>query len=117
LLVYTGTHGVATLPDASGQEQPLYLSVDSGNAKIKVPQVFWKVVFEPSTGKAIGFVGENNPYKSSFKKLCADVCGQIDWLKWQPNNQKLGFGYCCEFKDIKKAIPTIPNLKVNGLLQ
>lgn len=76
VVVYVGTHGAATLPNTSGQEKPLYLSFDPTGAvtpKLKVPQLFWKVVYEPSTKKAIAFVSMNNPHKSTFTKLCTDV--------------------------------------------
>ncbi|CAB3365389.1 Hypothetical predicted protein [Cloeon dipterum] len=116
LVVYTGTHGIATLPDAQGKEQPLYLSVDGSAAKLKVPAIFWKVVLEPSTGKGVAFVGVNNPYKEELETVCEDICDQIDWLTWQPKKQKLGFGYCCAVTDLSRAVPNVPKLKITGLL-
>lgn len=119
VVVYVGTHGVATLPDANGVQKPLYLAFDPTGAtvpKIKVPELFWKVLYEPTAKKAIAFVGVNNPYKSTFTKLCTDVCSQITWLTWQPNNQKAGFSYCCELNELRSKIASIPALDATALL-
>ncbi|XP_065334387.1 uncharacterized protein LOC135935763 [Cloeon dipterum] len=119
IVVYVGTHGIATLPDANGQQKNLYLHFDPTGAttpKIKVPEVFWKVLYDSSSKRAIVFVGYNNPYKTSYTKLCTDVCNQVAWLTWQPTNQKLGFAYCCGLNDIRKNVPSIPPLDVTGLL-
>lgn len=117
IVIYTGTHGIATLPDVNNVQKPLYLYVDDNNiGKIKVPELFWKVLYEPMTQRGLAFVGINNPYLTTYTPLCKNVCDQIDWLSWQPTKQKLGFGYCCDVNELRKTIKTIPKLKVVELL-
>ncbi|XP_059479376.1 uncharacterized protein LOC132199020 [Neocloeon triangulifer] len=119
ITMYVGTHGLATLPDTNGQQKGLYLHFDPTGAttpKIKVPELFWKVMYDASAKKAVAFVGVNNPYKTSVTKLCTDVCSKLTWLTWQPTNQKLGFAYCCELNDLRKNVPSIPALDATALL-
>jgi hypothetical protein len=117
LTIYTGTYGISSLPDINNNETPLYLYTDNNNiGKIKVPELFWKVLYEPRSQKAIAFVGVNNPYLSDFTPLCSDVCYQLKWLKWKANNQKLGYGYCCDVNELRQTIKEIPKFKVSELL-
>jgi DNA/RNA endonuclease G (NUC1) len=49
--VYTGTHGVTTLADVNGNEVPIHIAYDANNNGIlRVPALYWRVVFDPTTG-------------------------------------------------------------------
>ncbi|CAB3363862.1 Hypothetical predicted protein [Cloeon dipterum] len=120
LTVYTGTHGVTTLPDVNGNEVPIYIAYDAnGNGLLRVPAFYWRVVYDETTQQGVAFVGLNNPYIDSPGSdfyLCPDVCSQISWINWQPTNQVLGYAYCCEIGALAQYVEEIPSLTVSGLL-
>nr|CAD7202188.1 unnamed protein product [Timema douglasi] len=120
LVVYTGTYGVTTLPNARGQQRELYLYNDAnGNHALPIPKVFWKVVYNPVTRAGAVFLGVNNPYLTTLTNdylLCADVSNRISWLLWSPNNLTLGYSYVCEVNDFRRAVPTLPSFTVTSLL-
>lgn len=120
LLVYTGTHGVTTLPDADGVQRAIYLSENGPNSKLRVPQHFWKVVIDPYTNRGVAFVGINNPYYiesySCNFKLCENICDKISWINWNADNLTAGFSYCCDVNDLSVYVNEIPDLHVLGLL-
>jgi hypothetical protein len=120
LVVYTGTYGVATLPDINRTEAGLYLYVDSNNNKaIPVPKLFWKAVYNPKSQAGVVFVGINNPYVSDPQGgylICNDVCSQISWVKWDQKNITKGYSYCCEVDDFRSTVKYLPEFPVSGLL-
>jgi hypothetical protein len=120
LEVYTGTYGVATLPNVNGVETELYLYVDSNNNKgIPVPKLFWKAVYDPRSQAGVVFVGINNPYVSKPQTddlICSDVCSKISWLRWNQKNKKKGYSYCCEVDDFRSTVKILPEFRVRGLL-
>jgi len=81
--VYTGTYGVATLPNVNGIETELYLYVDSnGNKAIPVPKFYWKAVYDPKGQAGVAFVGINNPYVSDPQGdylICTVSAQNIFW--------------------------------------
>ncbi|XP_067008540.2 uncharacterized protein [Anabrus simplex] len=117
LEVYTGTHGIATLPDVNGNDTPLYLHADG---MMPIPQFFWKVVYLSQSRAAVAFVGINNPYVRISQHpeliLCPDVSDEIGWVSWDPKSVKRGEGYICEVAALRKMVPSIPNISVNKLL-
>ncbi|KAF4514054.1 UNVERIFIED_CONTAM: hypothetical protein B566_EDAN018822 [Ephemera danica] len=118
LLVYTGTHGVTTLPDETPIYRDLYLYYNS-EYKIRVPEFYWRVVYDPETKKGTAIVGINNPYLESIVPLCPDVCSEITWLitkNFKPGKQEFGYMYCCEVEELSKIVEEIPKLEVDGLL-
>lgn len=119
LIVYTGTYGVTTLPHSeTGEEMPLYLFEENGVTALPVPELYWKVAYEPSTQKGVAFVTINNPYIDEFTPYCTDICDQITWINWQQNDQKLGYSYCCAVDDLRATIKNIPSdFEVIDLLQ
>ncbi|XP_022903824.2 uncharacterized protein [Onthophagus taurus] len=120
LVVYTGTHGVATLPhEETGEEIELYLYVNGDVKQIPVPQLYWKVVYEPSTKSAIAFVGVNNPYVEDLTDqiICNDICDGINWLSWDQHDSQDGYSYCCSVDELKETVKNLPDLDVQGLLQ
>ncbi|XP_059483449.1 uncharacterized protein LOC132201355 [Neocloeon triangulifer] len=119
LMVYTGTHGQAVLPDINDNLQPLYLGLDANNNPIvHVPEIYWKVLYDPLTKEGVAFVGSNNPYLDNppgFVK-CTNVCDQLTWLNWDPQNVTAGLSYCCEVNELAATVLEIPDLTVTGLL-
>jgi hypothetical protein len=118
--VYTGTYGVATLPNVNGTETELHLYVDNNNNKgIPVPKLFWKAVYNSKTQAGIVFVGINNPYLSNAEEdylICKDVCSKISWLQWDQKNIKKGYSYCCDVNEFRSTVDTLPELPVSSLL-
>jgi hypothetical protein len=119
-VVYTGTYGVATLPNVNGIETELHLHVDRNNNKaIPVPKFFWKAVYDPKSQAGVVFVGINNPYVSDPQGdylICTDVCSKISWVKWDQKNITAGYSYCCELDDFRSTVNTLPHFTVSGLL-
>jgi hypothetical protein len=120
LVVYTGSYGVATLPNVNGIETELHLYVDSNNNKaIPVPKLFWKAVYDPKSQAGIVFVGINNPYVSNPQGdylICTDVCSKISWVNWDQKNVKRGYSYCCEVDEFRSKVNYLPQFTVSGLL-
>jgi hypothetical protein len=120
LVVYTGTYGVATLPNVNGTETELYLYVDRNNNKgIPVPKFYWKAVYDPNSQAGVVFVGINNPYVSDPQGdylICTDVCSNISWVHWDQKNIKKGYSYCCEVDDFRSKVQYLPQFTVSGLL-
>jgi hypothetical protein len=120
LVVYTGTYGVATLPNVNGIETELYLYVEVNNNKaIPVPKLFWKAVYDPKSQAGVVFVGINNPYVSDLQGdylICTDVCSEISWVNWNPNDITAGYSYCCEVDDFRSTVKFLPQFPVTGLL-
>ncbi|KAB0802705.1 hypothetical protein PPYR_04891 [Photinus pyralis] len=119
LTVYTGTHGVMTLPDVDGVEQKLYLwTGKKGQRGIPVPAFFYKVIYEPKSQLGIALVSRNDPHTKISKSdyICRDVCDKVKWLTWKQDNMDLGLVYCCEVDDFRKAVNVLPAFKVKSLL-
>lgn len=118
LIVYTGTHGTATLPhEKTGVDTPLYLYVDeNANKAIPIPYIYWKIVYEPISQAGAVFIGVNNPYLNKPEKLCTDRTEEIDWLTWKPNDRVKGFCYTCTYEDFKNVVNYLPDLEVKSLL-
>ncbi|XP_047004357.1 uncharacterized protein LOC124622628 [Schistocerca americana] len=121
LEIYTGTHGITTLPNVNKVETDLYLYTKGGNY-IPVPKLFWKIVYREDTKRAVVFLGVNNPYierPGSDYYICKDVCSRISWITWTANDRrdkKKGYSYCCEYADFKNAVADAPTVNVTSLL-
>ena len=120
LVVYTGTYGVATLPNCNETETELYLYVDSNNNKaIPVPKFYWKAVYDPKSQAGVVFVGINNPYGTNPQGdylICTDVCSKISWVKWDQENITKRYSYCCEVDDFRSTVQYLPQFTVSRLL-
>lgn len=96
---------------------PLYLYVDNNNnVAIPVPEIYWKVVYEPKTKAGIALIGVNNPYKDDLVKICGDVASRVSWLKWKASDKQSGYGYACSVDDFRKVVDVLPDFKVESLL-
>lgn len=116
--VWTGVYGVTTLPhEDTGEPTELYLYfVNETRKAIPVPQVYWKVAYNPVSKRGIALIGVNNPYNSTFSKLCFDVSSRLSWLHCERENQLLGFCYACSITTLRYAVSFIPAMEVRGLL-
>ncbi|CAG9858194.1 unnamed protein product [Phyllotreta striolata] len=120
LKVWTGTYGVTTLPSEETDEDiKLYLYSSGSERGIPVPAIYWKLVYEPITKRAIVLIGVNNPYETEFSKyvICPDVSRNVDWLDWRATDLKDGYSYACTLSTFRKVVTYAPNLQVTGLLE
>lgn len=117
--VYTGTYGVSTLPDENNEQQELYLLAEGDVRGIAIPKYFWKVVHDPVSKKGIAFIGANNPYQFDEENdvFCDNICDEISWVTWKPDDIVLGYGFCCEVDDFRKTVGYFPKFTVTGLLK
>lgn len=120
--MYTGTFGISTLPhEITGEQIELFLFVDDkGNKAIPVPQLFWKVIYEPITRRGSVFLGVNNPYLSEDEVhkhiICPDVSNEIPWLTWAATNITGGISYTCTVEGFRAATGLLQHLEVVDLL-
>ncbi|XP_012230703.1 uncharacterized protein [Linepithema humile] len=115
--VYTGVHGQMTMLDIHNEQQPVYLGVDGA---ISVPKFYWKVIYDPLSRRGIAFIGLNDPFIDSVTSdvyLCTDVSERVAWL-WiiEKNDIKAGILYACDVTDLRRAVPTVPELDVINIL-
>ncbi|VEN40216.1 unnamed protein product [Callosobruchus maculatus] len=119
LLIWTGTHGVATLPhESTGEEVKLYLYVDGEKRGIPVPALYWKLIYSPISKQGVVLIGHNNPYEKSIGKhvICPDVSDKIEWVSWNRTNIRDGYSYACEVESFRKVVKYAPKVYVTGLL-
>lgn len=119
LEVYTGTYGVATLPnEKTKQEVKLYLYTNQTTKAVPVPAMFWKAVYEPKSQKGIVLIGLNNPYERTVSKhiICEDVSSRINWLQWTRDSIAKGYSYACSIPNFRKFYHIFPHFAVSQLL-
>ncbi|XP_018561279.1 uncharacterized protein LOC108903541 [Anoplophora glabripennis] len=119
LQVWTGIHGVTTLPhQTTGAQIPIYLFTDNGNRALPAPAIYWKVVYEPISRRGVALIGVNNPYDTTVASnlICPDVSSSLNWLTWNRLNITQGYSYACTVANLRRAVPYAPNLQVSGLL-
>ncbi|KAG7211652.1 hypothetical protein KM043_010905 [Ampulex compressa] len=117
--VYTGAYGQMTMTDVYGRKQPIHLYVNGPKRALAVPRFYWKVIVDPVSNKGLAFVGLNDPFVEYITRdlyICKDVSPLIRWLLWSPRNITAGLSYACEVDDLRRAVPTVPAIKVSGLL-
>ncbi|KAK0092837.1 hypothetical protein PV326_000481 [Microctonus aethiopoides] len=120
LHVYTGVHGQMKLIDINNNLVPVYLFTNSTHRSIPVPQYYWKIIYDPVRKLGTAFVGLNDPYALEINDdmfLCTDIANKIKWLTWDANSIKKGVSYACTVDDLRKVIPSIPQLEVYGVLK
>ncbi|XP_063974978.1 uncharacterized protein LOC135161383 [Diachasmimorpha longicaudata] len=119
LIVYTGTHGQMSLMDENNNPVPIYLYADGDEYALPVPRFFWKIIYDPERMLGTAFVGVNDPYAAEITDdmfICKDIADRVKWLTWQGNNIYKGVSYACSIDDLRLKIPSVPKIKVNGLL-
>ena len=119
LQVWTGVHGIAKLPhEKTGELTELYLYVDesTGRKALPVPELYWKVAYDPQTERGVALIGVNNPYNSTLTTICNDISSQLNWVNWKKNDQSQGFCYACRIDTFRRVVTNMPNVPVKGLL-
>lgn len=117
---YTGTYGVTTLPDKDGKQKELYLYENGATKQIPVPKIYFRIIQEPTTKKAIVLIGVNNPHLTlaeiqSDYIVCPDISDKVTYVNWQTDNIVKGYSYACEYSEFKKVVTTVPDLQVSGV--
>lgn len=115
--VYTGAYGQMTMEDIYGEQQPVYLHVES--EVVSAPKFYWKVIYDPLSKLGTAFVGLNDPFIKSITSdiyICEDISEKIRWLNWNPHNITAGISYACTVDDLREAVPAVPKFDVIGIL-
>lgn len=118
--VWTGTHGVMGLKDASGTPREIWLYVNGATKQIPVPKIYYRVMVHKSDRRGIVLIGVNNPYLTldEIKKdytFCTDVSSQVNYITWQKDDVSKGYSYACEVQDFLKSVPHF-TVSTSGLL-
>nr|QEO32920.1 nuclease [Anthonomus grandis] len=119
LQVWTGGFNVTTLPHSrTGVETELYLSVSGSQRLLPVPDLFWKVVYNPTTKRGVALIGVNNPYKTAnqINRFCDDRSDLLTWLNWRKNDQARGISWACTVPAFRRIVNSFPNVEISGLL-
>ncbi|KAK9736699.1 DNA/RNA non-specific endonuclease [Popillia japonica] len=119
LTVYTGVHGVSTLPhESDGHPVDLYLYVSGAARGMPVPRLTWKVVHNPLTRAGVAIITVNNPYVFDASKdvICTNICNQLNWITFQQTNAAIGYSYCCRVDEFRKNVTSLPNIDVTQVL-
>lgn len=108
LQFWCGVHGVTTLPhETTGEEVELYLFVNDTMKALPVPEVYWKVVYNPLTEEGVAVIGHNNPYNSEYTPICDDISSNLSWFTCQSSKER-GFCYACSIADFRKTVTVLP---------
>uniref|UniRef100_A0AAR5Q1Y8 DNA/RNA non-specific endonuclease/pyrophosphatase/phosphodiesterase domain-containing protein n=1 Tax=Dendroctonus ponderosae TaxID=77166 RepID=A0AAR5Q1Y8_DENPD len=117
LLQWTGVYGLATLPHSkTGQLVQLYLYTQNNTKALPVPELYWKIAYEPIKQKGIVLIVVNNPYLETYQRICEDIADKITWTNWDRHNQIKGFAYACTVDSFRKVVSYFPELTVQGVL-
>lgn len=114
-----GGYGVTTLPHATtGVETELYLLASGTQRAFPVPEIYWKVVYNPITQRGVALIGVNNPYKTSAQidRFCDDRSDLLPWLTWQKDNQARGISWACTVTAFRRIVKNFPEITIKGLL-
>ena len=120
--VYTGTHGLKTLPDVNGDHQKIYLDFQANiRPRIPAPKVYYKILIDWVKDAGIVLIGVNNPHTtlSEIKKdyiFCNYVSNKINWIEWEKNNITKGYSYACDVNEFNKVTGHFPKMIVKNLL-
>lgn len=117
---YTGTYGVTTLPNNYGRQTEIYLYESGSTRQIPVPKIYFRIIYEPVTKKAIVLIGVNNPHLSleEIEKdyiLCPDISHKVTYVQWSNSDLIKGYSYACEYSEFKRNVTNIPSLNVTGI--
>ncbi|KAJ8704044.1 hypothetical protein PYW07_013338 [Mythimna separata] len=121
--VFTGTHGIMTLPDKNGRMQEIYLHADANNnLDVPVPMYFYKLIYNPEAKTAAVFISINSSFYNATTidglQFCDNICDQDDknaeysWLRWRSNDGT--FSFCCDYDQFVEEVDYLPKLDVEG---
>lgn len=114
--VFTGTHGVLTLPDVNNNDKKILLVSDK---KLPVPKYMWKIAYHEDSHEGIAFVALNNPFAQKGNtdvELCKDICNHYGWGSNSWNDYSKGFIYCCDVNEFQKVVDVGLKLKTKNVL-
>lgn len=121
LEVYTGTFGTATLKDANGRKNEIFLSVNRTSRSIPIPKYYYKILVNNEENSGIVFIGINNPHLTleEIKKdyiICGDVSNMINYVSWEKDDISNGFMFACRVKEFLKIVPHVALNLIERLL-
>ncbi|CAL4062350.1 unnamed protein product, partial [Meganyctiphanes norvegica] len=67
LSIWSGTHGVLHLPDEQGNNVPIYLGLVENKKLLPVPELMWKIIYDPSEKQSVVLIGLNDISDSDDK--------------------------------------------------
>lgn len=115
-----GTYGISTLPhEVTGKDVELFFFVDdNGNRAMPIPELFWKVAYDPLNKAGIAVLGINNPYQTDIEKsiICNDIADELTWLTFDRFKLESGYIYACTIDDLRRSIRNIPRFDVRSIL-
>ncbi|KAF5286013.1 hypothetical protein FQR65_LT13010 [Abscondita terminalis] len=116
LQIFTGSHDVLSLPDINNNPVEIYLDSDN---RIPVPKYLWKVVYNEATQEGIALIAINNPFLKSVSAhdiICPNICDEYYWDSPAFKTIHKGYLFCCNVMELKRVVPTIPNIKIRNVL-
>ncbi|KAF7285400.1 hypothetical protein GWI33_010653 [Rhynchophorus ferrugineus] len=116
LLQWTGVYGVLSVNNTNNIKTELYLYSKNDELYIPVPEVFWKVVYDPISQKGAAIIGLNNPYAENYTVFCDDVSDLTKWVNFKKSNTAKGLIFVCNVNDFRKTVKYLPEFSVTGLL-
>ncbi|XP_076251559.1 salivary endonuclease-like, partial [Rhynchophorus ferrugineus] len=116
LLQWTGVYGVLSVNNTNNIKTELYLYSKNDELYIPVPEVFWKVVYDPIYQKGAAIIGLNNPYAENYTVFCDDVSDLTKWVNFKKSNTAKGLIFVCNVTDFRKTVKYLPEFSVTGLL-
>nr|QNH88358.1 double-stranded ribonuclease 2 [Diabrotica virgifera virgifera] len=127
LQIWSGTYGVTKLNNETEPPEPTELYLLEKELKngfviaFPVPELYWKVVYNPLNTQGLVLIGHNNPYVDKVnpeEQICEDISSKISWISWDKELYEKGYFYACDYNDdgFHNTVNFAPNLKVTGYL-
>ncbi|CAG9838660.1 unnamed protein product [Diabrotica balteata] len=125
LQIWSGTYGVTKLNNETTELIDLYLFEREIRKQLvkafPVPELYWKIVYNPLNTQGIVLIGHNNPYVgkvSPEEQICDDISSKLNWISWDKELYDKGYFYACDYNDDKfqSIVHFAPKLKITGYL-
>ncbi|XP_050514356.1 uncharacterized protein LOC114334473 isoform X15 [Diabrotica virgifera virgifera] len=125
LQIWSGTYGVMKLNNETSEPTELYLLEKVVKKEFviafPVPELYWKIVYNPLNAQGIVFIGHNNPYVDKVnpeEQICVDISSKISWIRWDKELYAKGYFYACDYNDdgFHSIVDFAPKLKITGHL-
>lgn len=115
LTIVTGTYGILKLPNINNKLVEIYF--EPKTSQLRVPEIVWKMVYNPDDSSCVVLVSVNNPYIESPPELiCPDITAVSGWPVLQSNYTK-GYIYACAYNDFKKTVSYVPTYSCQSVLK
>ncbi|KAH1020245.1 hypothetical protein HUJ04_009948 [Dendroctonus ponderosae] len=111
-------HKSASAPFSSEISNEFLILENGTQRSLPVPEIFWKVVYNPISQRSVALIGVNNPYKTAaqINRFCDDRSDLLPWLNWQRNNQMRGISWACTVTAFRRIVNTFPDIEIRRLL-